>query len=156
MFEDNSIITNVAGSISKSLLKMMPKSHSSGCCISMITGGTSISFATDEESDSSLQDEEFLSLVSRGGLQHPSGCLFITCAHTYQFYERVRGHKNFDAILMGSSNPREVFASTFVKKILECQVTSTLVESKCDKGHTFRRFIQQIAYGLFNVMSKNF
>ena len=112
--EDNSIITYVAGSISRSLLKKMPKSHSLDCCISIITRGTSITLAADEESDSSLQDEEFLSLVSRGGLQHPSDCLFVTCVHAYQFYERVKGDKNLDAILMGSSNPRGVFASTFV------------------------------------------
>ena len=61
--EDNSIITYVAGSISRSLLKKMPKSHSLDCCISIITRGTSITLAADEESDSSLQDEEFLSLV---------------------------------------------------------------------------------------------
>ena len=61
--------------------------------------------ATDEESDSFLQDAIFLSFVSRGGLQHPSDRLFITCVHAYQFYERVRGDKNSDAILMGSSNP---------------------------------------------------
>ena len=112
--EDNSIITYVAGSISRSLLKKMPKSHSLDCCISIITRGTSITLAADEESDSSLQDEEFLSLVSRGGLQRPSDCLFITCVHAYQFYERVNGDQNLDAILMGSSNPRGVFASTFV------------------------------------------
>ena len=80
--EDNSIITYVAGSISISLLNKMPKSYSSDCCISMITRGTSFSFATDEESDSSLQDEEFLSLVWGDGLHHPSDCLFITCVHT--------------------------------------------------------------------------
>ena len=133
----------------------MPKSHSLDCCISIITRGTSITLAADEESDSSLQDEEFLSLVSRGGLQHPSDCLFITCVHAYQFYERAKGGKNFDAILMGSSNPRGVFASTFVKKVLECQDTSSLSEAKC-KGQTFRPFIPKVAYGLFNVMSKNF
>ena len=57
---------------------------------------------------------------------------------------------------MGSSNPRGVFASTFVKKVLECQDTSSLAEAKCDKGHTFRPFIRKVAYGLLNVMSKNF
>ena len=115
-FEDNSIITYVAGSISRSLLKKMPKSHSSGCCISMITRGTSIRLATDEESDSSLQDAEFISLVSRGGLQHPSDCLFITCVHAYQLYERVRGDKNFDAILMGSSNPEKYLLVLLIKR----------------------------------------
>ena len=154
--EDNSIITYVAGSHSRSLMKKMPKGHSLDCCISMITRGTSISLATDEEGDSSLQDEEFFSLVSRGGLQHTSDCLFITCVHSYQFYERVRGDKNFDAVLMGSSNSREVFASIFVKKILECQDTSALVVARCDEGQTSRPFIQTIAYELCNDMSKNF
>ena len=54
---------------------------------------------------------------------------------------------------MGSSNPRELFACTFVKKILESQDASALVEAKCNKGQTFRPLSQKIAYGLFNVMS---
>ena len=57
---------------------------------------------------------------------------------------------------MGSSNPREVFASTFVKKIFECQNMSALVVARCDKGKTLRPFSQTIDDGLFNDMSKNF
>ena len=31
-------------------------------------------------------------IVSRGGLQHPSDCVFVTCCHALQLYEKLKEH----------------------------------------------------------------
>ena len=109
-----------------------------------------------EDADrSTVQNEEFISMVSRGGLQHPSDCVFVTCAHTYQFYEKVKNDKALDFLLMDSSKPREIFVNTLERKIKESDDLSALAELKCDQGHSFCPFIPKIARGLFNVMAKN-
>ena len=59
-------------------------------------------------------------------------------------------------MLMGSLNPREVFAKTFERKLLDCRDTMALVDAKCNKGHSFRPYILKIAFGIFNIMAKNF
>ena len=61
--DDNSTLCYVAGAISRSLLKKLPKCQK-GCCSELITRGNTMSVEIDD-TESSLQDEEFLTLVSR-------------------------------------------------------------------------------------------
>ena len=69
-----------------------------------------MTLADDRYSENSIQnveDEEFLRIVSRGGLQHPSDCVFITTCHAYQFYEKIKDNEALNNLLLDSLNPRE-------------------------------------------------
>ena len=94
--------------------------------------------------------KDFLQMVSRGGLQHPSDCVFVTCFHALHFYENLKIHDDLQVLLMDSSNPRERFVNTFEKKIIDCNKLSALLNAKCSKGHTFHPMISRIARTLFN------
>ena len=148
--DDNSIVCYVAGALSRSLLKQLSTSRKT-CCRELISRGTTLTLDAEDADRSTVQNEEFISMVSRGGLQHPSDCVFVTCAHAYQFYEKVKNDKALDFLLMDSSKPREIFVNTLERKIKESNNLSALAESKCDQGP----FIPKIARGLFNVMAKN-
>ena len=153
--DDNSTLCYVAGAVARSLLKQLPKSHNE-CCSSMVSRGTSFKLAEDENfgASSDLQAEEFLMIVSRGGLQHPSDCVFVTCCHALQLYEKLKEHDDLQFLLMNSSNPRELFVTVFEKVIVSDHV-STLLDTKCNKGHSFRPMVSKITRGLFNLMAKN-
>ena len=112
----------------------------------------------DRFSESSIQnaeDEEFLKIVSKGGLQHPSDCVFVTTCHAYQFYEKIKDNESLNNLLLDSLNPREIFTAAFENKITESNSAYALGEAKCNKGHIFRPFISKIARCLFNIMAKN-
>ena len=75
-----------------------------------------------EDADRTIQNKEFISMVSRcggRGLQHPSDCVFVTCAHAYQFYEKVKNDKALDFLLMDNSKPREIFVNTLSQNAIK-------------------------------------
>ena len=56
-------------------------------------------------------------------------------------------------LLIDLTNPRNVFAQAFQKKLLEKE--HALLEDKCSQGHVFQDFIHKIEMKMFNIMSKN-
>ena len=79
-------------------------------------------FLTDDrfsfDSIQNIYDEEFLKLVSRGGLQHPSDCVFVASCHAYQFYEKIKDNETLNNLLLDSATPRETFVEVFEKNFL--------------------------------------
>ena len=51
----------------------------------------------------------------RGGLQHPSDSVYVTCSHAFSFYKKLNCDSNHKFLLMDSSNPREVFVQSFMR-----------------------------------------
>ena len=78
-----------------------------------------------------------------------------TCAHAYKFYQKLRAEQHLNVLLMDGVHPREVFANTYEKKLLENSDTFTLAETKCKEGHLFRPLILRSSRALFNIMAKN-
>ena len=72
-----------------------------------------------EYSIQNVDDEEFLRIVSRGGLQHPSDYVLITTCHAYQFYEKLKDNEALNNLLLDSLNPREILNNAFEKKLAE-------------------------------------
>ena len=116
-------------------------------------------FLTDDrfsfDSIQNIYDEEFLKLVSRGGRQHPSDCVFVASCHAYQFYEKIKDNETLNNLLLDSATPRETFVEVFEKKLSESSNANKVAEAKCERGHCFNTFICKIAGGLFNIMAKN-
>ena len=98
-----------------------------------------MTLADDRYSENSIQnlDEEFLRIVSRGGLQHPSDCVFITTWRAYQFYEKIKDNEALNNLLLDNLNPREMFNNAFEKTLAEGNAAYALAEAKCNKGIYF-------------------
>ena len=63
--DDNPIVCYVAGALSRSLLKQFPTSRKT-CCRELISRGTTLTLDAEDAGRSTVQNEEFISMVSMG------------------------------------------------------------------------------------------
>ena len=89
--------------------------------------------------DNTSAKDEFISIVTRGGLLKPSDIVYITSAHAWAMYCHIRDDDVCKNILLSSSNPRHVFCATFVEKLHENE-TNAILTSSCVNGHLFEDF----------------
>ena len=101
---EQAIVYYVAGYIARSLRKPI---KCNACCF-LLSPGESIQISFEDGSISKKEieaKEEFLALMSRGGLLKPSDILYITCVHASQLFDVLQ--KN--GLLTSLNNPRNVF-----------------------------------------------
>ena len=147
---EQAIVYYVAGYITRSLRKPI---KCNACCF-LLSPGESIQISFEDGSISKKEieaKEEFLALMSRGGLLKPSDILYITCIHASQLFNVLQ--KN--GLLTSLNNHRNVFSKVFKLKLLEKDHTSCILSDSCQAGHCFETFVEKIAIKMFNIMSKN-
>ena len=116
-----------------------------------------ISFEADSEEEQ-VQLGRFIEIMSRGGLSTPSDLLFLTCLYAHSLFDFINTHEEEKEALMSAANPRASFITTFSDRMLDSSDTAitAMMNTTCDKGHTWSTLLNKISQILFNVMGKNY
>jgi len=144
------IVYYVAGYIARSISKTV---KCSSCRLLLSPGNTiTISFENDDIAKEEIDaKEEFLLLMSRGGLLKPSDVLYVTCVHASQLFHYMHKSK----LLISLDNSRSIFCKIFKTKLSEKEHTSCILDHCCKDSHKFGNFIEKISVKMFNILSKN-
>lgn len=102
------------------------------------------------------KEEVFSTLVSRGGLTRPSDYLYVTSVHASVFYEHIMNDISLKDLLFSTENPRYTFVESFYKILGQNEYTEPLTQMKCKKLHSHKKYIQRIAFTIFNISAKNY
>lgn len=149
--EDQNIIFYIAGYLGRSLVRRLKCSN----CKMLYARDKSLPLIFEEpitNNDRALQ-AAFFAQVNRGGLTPPSDLLFAFSLAVFNYFKVVRDDKKAFAFLMSSKNQREVFATSFVKRLEDNSMC--LFDTSCDSNHSFLDHGKEICRRLFNFFAKN-
>ena len=148
--EDQSLIYDAAGSISRAILK---KTKCEMCTELLSAGKMEVQSINFDCIDAR---QEFIADVSRGGLLKPSDVVYITCMHAFVISKSIKN--NYDAFnfLLDTSKPRYVFTKYFLNLIDESNCLTPITNSTSRSGHNFALYVPKVSDILFNVMAKNY
>ena len=149
---DEAITYAVSGYVAKSLI--------SDCddCKSFLSTGRmevpEIDLGPDPNTDELESKEEFLRMITRGGLLKPSNELYTICCQAQAVFTRIIDTDDSKKLLIsGTINPRKAYVEVLVKKLNEC--SKGLLSTKCLKNHTLESQVKKIGHIMFNLFSKN-
>ena len=109
---DQSVLYYIAGYIAKSVM--------GGCdkCDDIISPGKvplQVSFENSNETHDMIKvKEEFIQLISRGGLTKPSDYLYIASLHATSLYSYISNDDTLIKSLLATDNPRDTFVDSFM------------------------------------------
>ena len=63
--------------------------------------------------------EEFVALVSRGGLLKSSDLVYVTCTRAWLLYQKIKANEESFNFLISSSNPRTILTVFFIHLLKE-------------------------------------
>ena len=96
--------------------------------------------------------EEFLAMISRGGLLKPSDELFTICCNAQAIYRKLTETADGKKLLTSeTTNPRKAYVEVLTRKLKH----DKLLEKKCTKDHTLRSYLNAIGKTMFNLFAKN-
>ena len=157
--EDQAIIYYVAGAIVRSILKKFTKKSCDKCC-SLLSGGIfgegEVTIHENLTDEISREKEEFVSLVTRGGLLKPSDLVYVTCVHAWSLYHSIKDSNDAFNLLLSSSNPRTLFTEFFITILEDNDSMTETLKTSCGNGHTFLTFAKRAVSTFFNLMAKNY
>ena len=81
--------------------------------------------------------EEFVALVSRGGLLKPSDLVYVTCTHAWQIYHKIKESEESFNFLISSQNPRTIFTEFFIHLLNERNTLTEIINASCANKHAF-------------------
>lgn len=111
-------------------------------------------FVTDMRLADPESDDEFIRMLSRGGLQSPSDTLFVVCRFTYIVFVALQSSKNWFTFLR-SNNPASSLTKVTRNTIQLSSFSSVFVQC-CRNDHSFQSYFYKIVRSFFNVLAKNF
>ena len=153
---EKSILFYIAGYISKCLAK----ENCSDCNELFTPGKVSIQISfddSDNQDDPPLEaKEEFVNAVSRGGLRRPSDIMYVSCVHASSLNRYIFKNEEIKKALLSTENPRSTFIESFVHILKNNENSVDLLTLECVKVHTHSRYIQRIAFTIFNINCKNY
>ncbi len=154
---EKSILYYIAGYIAKCLAKEKCED-----CNELFTpGNVPIKVVFDSsvegEDDSSVKaKEDFINSVSRGGLRKPSDSMYVSCVHASSLNRYIFKNEDIKKSLLATKNPRDTFIECFLKILENDDDASGLITMKCAKGHTNSKYLQRVAFTIFNINAKNY
>ena len=158
--DDQAIIYYVAGAIVRSLIKKLSNKNNCEPCQSLLTCGkmneAEIMIYECSSDHEKQAKEEFVALVSRGGLLKPSDLVYVTCTHAWLLYQKIKENEESFNFLISSSNPRTIFTNFFIHLLNENNTLTEIINASCVNKHTFSEFIKGITSMFFNLMAKNY
>ena len=104
----------------------------------------------------SWEKEEFVSLVTRGGLLKPSDLVYMTCDHDWSLYHRIKDSNDAFNLHLSSTNPRTLFNEFFITILEDNDSMTETLKTSCGNGHTFLTFAKRAVSTFFNLMAKNY
>ena len=130
-------------------------------CRYLVTSGlmekSSLNLAKSHDTEEEIAiRQDFLSLVSRGGLKKPSDLLYVTIVHAWSLYMYIKTNQNLHKMMLSSRNPGDLFVKTFIQLLEDFQHTDAILYAKCPQGHNFKSMIQKAVIKLFHIMAKNY
>ena len=154
---DQAIVYSLSGYAAKNIIKNVK--NCTGCIDLLSPGKASLTpvFDTDEENNENEIEakEEFLRLITRGGLIKPSDALFVACCHSWSLYQSIVNNDNSKNVLLASHNSRETFIEVLIQKLDQNESSRKLLEIKCQKTHYFKDHIKKAGQTMFNLFAKN-
>ena len=139
---DQAIVYSLSGYAAKNIIKNVK--NCTGCIDLLSPGKASLTpvFDTDEENNENEIEakEEFLRLITRGGLIKPSDALFVACCHSWLLYQNIVNNDNSKNVLLASHNSRETFIEVLIQKL--------------DHNY-FKDNIKKAGQTMFNLFAKN-
>lgn len=99
--------------------------------------------------------ERFLNSINRGGLVTPSDLVYLCVLHALKLHNKIFGDPQVRLLFLGFAEPRKVFVNSFSQLIDNDTSAAEIIFQRCQSGHEFTRFVSNIAFKLFNIVSKN-
>ena len=154
---DQAIVYSLSGYAAKNIIKNVKNCTG---CIDLLSPGKALLtpvFDTDKENNENEIEakEEFLRLITRGGLIKPSDALFVACCHSWSLYQSIVNNDNSKNVLLASHNSRETFIEVLIQKLDQNESSRKLLEIKCQKTHYFKDHIKKAGQTMFNLFAKN-
>ena len=110
-----------------------------------------------EPSDAENQvKDEFIRMVSRGGLLKPSDTLYHLCCHARALYLKLTETDETKKLLISSTtNPRSAYVEVLSRKLEISGNTADLIKIECKKGHAINTHLKKLGTIMFNLFAKN-
>ena len=149
---DEAIAYSLAGYVAKRLI------NNCDGCKELLSAGRMERLPVIDEGNEPTTDElrskeEFLQMISRGGLLKPSDELYSICCHAQALYMKLTGkEENKKLLICGTSNPRNAYVEVLIRKLRE---TKGLLDKKCAKNHALGTHLKIIGKTMFNLFAKN-
>ena len=100
--------------------------------------------------------EEFIAIVSRGGLLKPSNYLYIAAVNATVLYSYIKNDDDLMKSLLATENPRDTFMDCFLKLTNTDELSAELLKVECAQKHSHRKHLQRTAFTIFNISAKNY
>ena len=146
---DQAIVYSLSGYAAKNIIKSVQSCQD---CINLLSPGKAAMNPVFESRVESNEDEieakeEFLRLITRGGLIKPSDALFIVCCHSWLLYHKIINSDTSKNLLLASNNSRATFIEVFIQKLDHNESSRKLLDIKCKKSihlkTTSRKLLKQ-------------
>jgi len=140
---------SLSGYAAKNIIKSVQSCQD---CINPLSPGKAAMNPVFESRVESNEDEieakeEFLRLITRGGLIKPSDALFIVCCHSWLLYHKIINSDTSKNLLLASNNSRATFIEVFIQKLDHNESSRKLLDIKCKKSihlkTTSRKLLKQ-------------
>ena len=105
-----------------------------------------------EENLHHVESASLVNLVHCGGLAHPTPYCYAVSTLVYQYYSHISQNEYLLGKFLKRRHHREMFMAAISKKIIELNLSASLLEIKCKNGNIV---FNLIASKLFNTFSKN-
>ena len=129
-------------------------------CRSLLSGGIfgegEVTIHENLTDEISREKEEFVSLVTRGGLLKPSDLVYVTCVHAWSLYHSIKDSNDVFNLLLSSSNPRTLFTEFFITILEDNDSMTETLKTSCGNGHTFLTFAKRAVSTFLYLMAKNY
>ena len=149
---DEAIIFYTAGAIVRSLLR----NNKFEACTGMLSHNKETIIIGDNEENIVPEEQQYISLINRGGLIKPSDIVYVSCMHAWSLYTFIMNDERLSQALLSAKNSRAIFVRVLLQEMEQSSSTNQLLHEKCVSGCLFKDKLKRIVLATFNIKATNF